>query len=685
MPRFALAIFLMLAGVLTSQAQPVTFNEHIAPIIYNNCSSCHRPNQIGPFSLLSYDDVRRKALTIAAVTARRYMPPWKAEPGWVAYRDERRLTAEQIDLIQRWVADGAPQGDAAKTPVPPVYPDGWQLGTPDLILEMPTAFPVPAEGNDIYRNFAIPTGLTEDKWVTAIELKPTARPVMHHALFYGDTSGNGRKLQSETRDGLPGFAGFGAIFTASNDIEALLAGGLGGWVPGTTPKFLPANLALPLKKGSDLLLQTHFHPNGIAQVEKTVIGLYFGPKPSRTITQIQVPGFFGIRAGIDIPAGVKDFKVRASYTLPVDVEAVSVSSHMHYLAKGSKLTATLPSGEVKILLWIRDWDINWQDSYNMNELLPLPAGTRLDGEIIYDNSADNPRNPSSPPKRVRWGEQSTDEMGSLIMSVVTKNAAEFPQLQGFTFLYTIQEVPQAGSRPLFISSGMVDGASTQPGALTPGKIVVLYGSRIGPSALTPPEIGPDGKLATNLGGTQVLFDGMAAPLLYTSSGQLAAVVPYAIEGKLGTQVQVRNGSLVSDPVAFPVAPVAPSVFSIDYTGSGQGAILNQDGVTVNSTARPAEKGSIIAIYATGEGQTFPGGIDGEIARGSSMPKPMRNVQARINGRPAEVLYAGAAPSQVAGLFQVNVRIPADTPSGEASVELQVGDARSQPGITVAVR
>jgi uncharacterized protein (TIGR03437 family) len=685
MPRLIPVLFLLLAGVFAGRAQTVTFNEHIAPIIYNNCSSCHRPNQIGPFPLMSYDDVRKKALTIAAVTERRYMPPWKPEPGWVAYRDERRLTPDQIALIQKWVADGAPEGDVSKAVRPPIFTDGWQLGTPDLILEMPAAFSVPAEGNDIYRNFAIPTGLTEDKWVTAIELKPSARPVLHHALFFGDTSGNGRKVQSETTDGLPGFPGFGAIFTTSNDIEAVLAGGLGGWVPGTTPKFLPGGLALPLKKGSDLLLQTHFHPNGIAQIEKTVIGLYFGPRPPRTITQIQVPGFFGIRANIDIPAGTRDFKVRASYVLPVDVEAVNVSSHMHYLAKGSKLTATLPSGEVKILLWIRDWDINWQDTYNMNELLLLPKGTRLDGEIIYDNSADNPRNPSSPPRRVTWGEQSTDEMGSLIMSVVTKDGAELPTLQGSTFLYSIQPVPTAGSRPLFISSAMVDGASTQPGALTPGKIVVLYGSRLGPASLTGAAFGSDGKLATNLGGTQVLFDGTPAPLLYTSSGQLSAVVPYGIEGKPGTQVQVRNGSLTSDPVAFPVTPVAPSIFSVNYTGSGQGAILNQDGVSVNSTARPAEKGSIVAIFATGEGQTLPGGIDGEIARGASMPRPTQNVQVRINGRPAEVLYAGAAPGQVAGLFQVNARIPADTPSGEVAVEVQVGNASSQPGITLAVK
>lgn len=685
MPRTLWVLLLTLAGVAAGQSQTVNFNEHIAPIIYNNCSSCHRPNQIGPFPLLSYDDVRKKALTIAAVTGRRYMPPWKPEPGWVDYRDERHLTAEQIALIQKWVADGAPEGPAAKAVPPPVFTDGWQLGTPDLVLELPAAFPVPPEGPDIYRNFVVPTGLTEDKWVTAIELKPTARPVLHHALFFGDASGTGRKLESQTKDGLPGFSGFGSIFTAPNDVEAVLAGGLGGWVPGTTPKFWPGGLAVPLKKGSDLLIQAHFHPNGLAYVEKTVIGLYFGPKPSRTMTQVQVPGFFGINARIDIPAGAKDYKLRASYVLPVDVEAVTVSSHMHYLAKGSKLTATLPSGEVKILLWIRDWDINWQDSYNLKDPMPLPRGTRLDGEILYDNSADNPRNPSNPPKQVKWGEQSTDEMGSLILNVVTKEPAELPILQGSTVSYVIVGSPAPGNRPIFLSAGTVDAASAQPGALTPGKIIVLYGSRMGPASLTTAAFGTDGKLATNLGGTQVTFDGTPAPLLYTSGGQVSVVVPYGIDGQRGTQVVVRNGTNVSDPVAFPVTPVAPSIFSTDYSGTGQGAILNQDGITVNSAARPAERGSVVSIFATGEGQTMPGGIDGAIANGGLLPKPTRDVRVWMNGRPAEVTYAGAAPGQVAGLFQVNARVPGDLPPGEIPVEIQVGDSKSQPGITIAVR
>jgi uncharacterized protein (TIGR03437 family) len=242
-----------------------------------------------------------------------------------------------------------------------------------------------------------------------------------------------------------------------------------------------------------------------------------------------------------------------------------------------------------------------------------------------------------------------------------------------------------GNKPLFVSSGIVDAASAQPGAVTPGKIMVLYGDRMGPANLTGPQMTSDGRIDSSIGSTQVLFDGKPAPLLFASNGQLAAVVPYAVDGRTGTQVQVRNGAFLSDPVAMPVKSVAPSIFSSDYTGSGQGAILNQDGVTVNSAQHPAAKGSVVSIFATGEGQTIPAGVDGAIANSTVLPKPKLPVQVQINGEPAEVLYAGAAPGAVAGLFQVNARIPSDVPSGEISVSVQVGSAASQPGITVVVQ
>lgn len=662
--------------------QTVTYNEHIAPLLYNNCVKCHRPNQVAPFSLLTYDDAFRHGRDMAIQTQSHFMPPWKPEPGWAAYRDERRLTPDQIALIKQWVDGGMPQGDPAKAPLVPTFNDNWQLGTPDLILELPQAFNVPADGPDVYRNFVIPSGVLEDKFVTAVEVKPLARSVVHHMLFFTDTTGGARSVDG--KDGQPGFPGFGTIFTIGDPL-AVLNGGLGGWVPGTTPAFLPSGLGMEIPKNADVLVQIHFHPNGVAQKEKTVIGLYFGPKPDRTLTQLQVPAFFGERANIDIPAGEANYKLRGSFTLLADVDAVSVSAHAHYLAKEAKLTATLPSGEVRILLWIRQWDFNWQDFYIFQNLVPLPKGTRLDGELTYDNSSNNFKNPNSPPKHVTWGENSTDEMGSLILNVVPKVATDIDLLHLGTIAAILSPVPLVGSKPLLVSSGVVDGASTQPGAVTPGKIVVLYGSRIGPNSLTQSTPAGGGKISTSLASTQVLFDGIPAPLLYASSDQVAAIVPYGIDGKNGTQMQVINGSLSSDPVALPVSQAAPSVFSVNLSGTGPAAVLNQDGMTVNSSSNPAPRGSVISIYATGEGQTSPAGVDGLVAAGTPLPRPTRAVTVRIDGQPAEVQYAGAAPGAVAGLMQVNVKIPVGVSTGDVPIEIQVGDAKSQAGMTIAVK
>jgi uncharacterized protein (TIGR03437 family) len=631
---------------------------------------------------MSYSDVVTHSPTIAVVTKSHYMPPWKPEAGWVTFRDERRLTDAQINTIQQWIAGGMPRGDQSKEPPVPTFGDDWLLGKPDLILQMPVGFNVPPDGPDIYRNFVLKTGLAADQYIRAIELKPSARAAMHHVLFYSDTTGGARALDG--KDGQPGFPGFGSILTImAKDPANAVAGGLGGWVPGTTPEFLPDGIAYPLPKGADLILQTHFHPDGKPEVEQTTVGLYFTGKPSRDITQVQAPAFFGIQANIDIPAGKSDYMVRGSFTLPVDVDAFSVSAHTHYLGKGTRLTATLPSSEVRVLLSIKDWDFNWQDTYLFKDLVSLPKGTRIDGELVYDNSAANPNNPYSPPQRVRWGENSTDEMGSLILNVVPKQTSDTTLLRATVYGYVLTPAPQVGNKPLFISAGVVDGASAQAGAVTPGKIIVLYGNRLGPTQAESGAVA-NGKLGTSAGGTQVTFDGTPAPVLYSSANQVSVIVPYGVDGKAGTQVRVASSGGTSDAVALPVTPVAPAVFSADFTGSGQGAILNQD-LSVNSTGHPADKGSIVAIYATGEGQTSPAGVDGLIANGATLPAPVRMVQVTIGGKPAEVLYAGAAPTTPAGLMQINARIPADTPSGDAAVDVMVGDTHSQPGITVAVK
>jgi len=416
-------LLLTLAGLTlcscAASAQSITFNNQIAPIIYNNCSSCHRPGEAAPFSLLSYSDVAKKGKIIASVTAARFMPPWKAEPGSYAFKDERRLTDSQIALIQNWVKQGMPEGKASDAPATPKFASGWMLGEPDLIVEMPAAYHVPADGPDIYRNIAVPLGLTENKWITAIDMKPSARSVVHHVLYFADPSGKAHSHPAQGTE--PGFSGM----RPGGEAEPL-----GGWAVGAQPHFQPEGLALPVQKGSDLVIQYHFHPNGKPEVEKSLIGLYFAKKtPERTLVAVQVPPSYSLFSGLDIPAGDKDFVIRDSYTLPAALDAVSIGAHAHYIAKQLKMTATLPNGEVKTLLWIKDWDFAWQDRYFFEQMVSLPKGTRLDVEMHWDNTADNPHNPSLPPIRVEWGEQSKDEMGSLTLVGVPHDEADLSVLR----------------------------------------------------------------------------------------------------------------------------------------------------------------------------------------------------------------------------------------------------------------
>jgi hypothetical protein len=438
-------VLLLLACVSPVRAEektpPPTFSKEVASILFQQCAVCHRPGEAAPFSLLTYQDAKKRGKVIARVTESRQMPPWKAEKGDVAFRNERRLTDEQIAVLRRWVDAGMPEGDPAQTPAVPTFADGWALGKPDLVVKMPKAYRVPAEGRDIYRNFAVSLGLTEDRWVKAIDFRPSAPSVVHHTLFFLDTTGTARK--KEEASGEVGFKGaMGGLGRGGADRgRGILGGigeggalpgraGLGGWALGAQARSLPDGLAYRLPKGADLILSTHFHPSGKAEEEASTIAFYFADKPpAQRFTGLQLPFGFGILAGINLPAGKKDFAIEDSYVLPVDVKGFGISAHAHYLAKQFKVTATLADGKTKTLLYISDWDFAWQEQYQFQDFVDLPKGTKLHVKITYDNSADNPRNPTNPPKHVRWGRESTDEMGSITLLVVAAREAEFPKLQ----------------------------------------------------------------------------------------------------------------------------------------------------------------------------------------------------------------------------------------------------------------
>lgn len=437
-----------LAGTRVDAAEPtsVTFASDIAAIIHEKCTICHRNGQPGPFPLISFTDVRDRAQTIQAVVHDRYMPPWKPVNDEVQFANDRRLSYEEQSLLDKWIEAGLPAGDLESLQYPE-FKSGWSLGEPDLVLKMNERFEVPASGPDVYRSFVLPAGLPEDKWVKAIELRPSARGAVHHALFFIDTSGASRK--QDGLDGKPGFSGMSFLRDSLRG-NAEAARGLGGYVPGAMPNKLPGDLAMFLPKGGDIIMQTHFHPSGRSEWEQAELALYFADKPpSQKLVSIQLPPLFGRLAGLDIPAGQKVFEISESITLPVDVEAVGISGHAHYICREMLMTATLPDGKVVDLLKIDDWDLDWQDQYQFKQLMPLPAGTRLDARITYDNSADNPENPNSPPKRIQWGRESTDEMGSLTLQVVAKENNDRPELVRATQSLIAQSMKsQAGKRPM---------------------------------------------------------------------------------------------------------------------------------------------------------------------------------------------------------------------------------------------
>ncbi|MEK0448293.1 MAG: hypothetical protein RL088_561 [Verrucomicrobiota bacterium] len=414
----ALSVFPFLSCDAASDKVP-TFAEDIAPVVFSKCAGCHREGQAAPFTLLTYEQVKKRAKQIAEVTGEHVMPPWHADRGVIEYANDRSLSDAQIALIKRWVDGGAPQGDASKTPPLPKFPTGWELGEPSFVVEMPEAFTVPAEGKDIYRNFVIPLNRDEDTWINGIEYKPGAPSAVHHVLYFLDTEGKAR--QRDAADPLPGYNGMGR----SNGSFRYL----GGWDLGTQPSKVGYDLAWLVPKGADLVIQVHYHPSGKEVQDKAKLGFHIAKQPTaRPWSIAPVPPFFGILSGIHIPAGTKEYIKESTMVLPVDVEAIAVNAHAHYLGKRMEMEATLPDGTKKVLLKMSDWHFAWQEDYAFKQPVKLPAGTQLHSLISWDNSDSNPHQINHPPKDIRWGPRSEDEMGTITLTVMMNTPEEKAKL-----------------------------------------------------------------------------------------------------------------------------------------------------------------------------------------------------------------------------------------------------------------
>ena len=411
--RTALALLAWAACVVglaarTSSAQDVpTFARDIAPLLYSHCATCHRPGEVGGFSLLAFADARPRAAALARAVRTRAMPPWKPDAiDGAALVGSRRLSDRDIDLFDRWVSAGAPEGDVSDLPPLPTFPEGWQLGTPDLVVSMAEPFFVSAGGGDILRNFVIPVPLTSARYVRGLEFRPDNPRVVHHANIRVDPTRSGRA--NDAADPEPGFDGRLSGGAEFPDGQFL------GWTPGQLPPLLSDDTAWKLEAGSDLVVQLHMRPTERRERVQVRIGLFFTDQiPRRTPVMVRLG-----KQDIDIAAGARDYAVADTYRLPVRAKLIAIQPHAHYRAREVTASASLPDGTVRQLLHIRNWDFDWQDQYRYVTPIVLPEGSLLRMEYRYDNSATNPRNPDFPPRRVRWGQNSTDEMGDVWFQLV---------------------------------------------------------------------------------------------------------------------------------------------------------------------------------------------------------------------------------------------------------------------------
>ena len=401
------------APVLAGKDKTPTYRRDIAPMIAANCLECHRTNGIAPFPLEQYDIVRAYAPLLKQVTGTRRMPPWKPGPKQSGvFRGERILSEKQIALFADWADAKAPLGDEAVLPMPKLGDVKWRLGKPDLVLSMAESFAVPATGDDVYRYFVLPSGLLEDKTVVGIDFSPGATEVVHHANFFADYSGRARRKDLE--DDEQGFSVFGTGEFMSYDNTDEDSFGIGGWAPGVEPYQTPSMAGLWLPKGADIIFEIHYKLSGKATQDKSAIAFYFAERE----TAEYLDGLLIGTQDLDISPDNSTYRRHFYMQVPSGFRLIDIMPHMHYIGKEALIVATLPSGEKKEIMHIRDWDLAWQNIYAFRKPLYFPAGSRLDAWFVYDNSAGNTRNPHKPPQRIRWGWKSEDEMAEIWMGII---------------------------------------------------------------------------------------------------------------------------------------------------------------------------------------------------------------------------------------------------------------------------
>jgi mono/diheme cytochrome c family protein len=391
----------------------VTYHRDVAPILQRSCQECHRPGEVAPMSLLTYADARESASRIQEALLSGTMPPWFADPDVNRFSNDRRLSDAEGRTLLSWVNAGAPEGNPAEAPPPRQFEEGWTIGKPQLILEMPKAFEIPAKGTLEYQFVVIPLGFTEGRWVQAFEIRPGDRSVVHHVTAVLRGPGSQWLTDVPVGEARPKRGSNTAATT-----NRMASGSIGSYTPGRAAVRYPPGRATLIPAGSDLVLELHYTTNGKATTDRTRVGFIFATEPPAE----QVRRFAIVNTTFTIPPGDPTFRVEAAATLTADVKLTALHPHMHLRGKASEFRMVTPDGERRTLLRVSRYDPMWQLRYHLAEELVLKKGTRLEVTSIFDNSPGNPLNPD-PTVPVRWGDQTWDEMALGAFEVVVPRGA----------------------------------------------------------------------------------------------------------------------------------------------------------------------------------------------------------------------------------------------------------------------
>ncbi len=687
-----------------TQGMP-TFDKEVVRLFQKNCQSCHHPGDIAPFSLMSYKEARPWAVSIREAVVTKSMPPWKPQPGCGDFKDARALTQDEINTIAAWVDAGAPEGSAADMPKAQEFPDGWALGAPDFIATPAESF-TPPQGKDTYRCFVVPTSqLRGDRWIQGLDVKPGNSKIVHHVIAYADPLG--KSVELDAKEAGPGYTCFGGPgFDISLGINEILAGNspmLGGWAPGSRGYFAPEGngVKLPSNANARIVLQVHYHPTGQPETDRTSVGFYFAQKP---VAKAMLPLPL-VNQTFVLPAGAKAHAVTARFTATGFAgKILGITPHMHLLGKQIKVEMTQPGQPTQCLVNIPSWDFNWQGSYLYQNAIPFAANSRIDLSCVFDNSADNPFQPNNPPKAVKWGEETTDEMalafiaftldaltlpassptltdvtaddkGNLFVNGINFLAGADIEINGQRLLDTQADasgkVFSGNQWKVFAAPGQsvnvtvinpdgvrtaaraftrnvtartvaaVSAASYAAGPVAPESIVAAFGEYLA-SGTAAATATP---LPTELAGTTVRVNGILAPLFFVSRQQLNFQIPFGVtSGNAVIEVMTSDGQLSRNTLA--INSIAPSLFTANASGTGVPVgVVSPDGI-----------GFYPISNADGSALPLNGG-DYLVLFGTGFRRAAtETVEITIGGRKAPAIYTGAQGSLI-GVDQLNTELP----------------------------